>query len=240
MMTEQASQSPKRFYDQVSLKEDKGRWHILLDGRVAKTKLKTPLCTPHKKLALAIHSEWQAQNQVIDLPSMKLTQRLMAYIDHQPSDITRWHDTVLSYLATDLLCYRSEQPKQLAQRQKAIWHPFLIWAGQQLGIRLNVTTGITAIEQPEETIDQVRNILATLSGEEIFSIAGATELTGSAILAFALLHNFQTTEDIFTASRVDEDFQIEKWGRDEEAQLRAENLRQDFVAIADYLACIKS
>ena len=71
-------------------------------------------------------------------------------------------------------------------------------------------TALDAVRRPIEDID-------------IFRLAAAsavTTLTGSALLALALLGGRLKAEEAWTAAHVDEDWNIEQWGMDEEAAVR--------------------
>ncbi len=52
------------------------------------------------------------------------------------------------------------------------------------------------------------------------ALSAATTLTGSALLALAVARGFLTPAEAWAAAHVDEDFQSELWGADEEAAAR--------------------
>ena len=55
-----------------------------------------------------------------------------------------------------------------------------------------------------------------------------TTLTGSALLALALLHGVLDPDQVWAAAHVDEDWNIEKWGVDEEVAARRAARLVDF------------
>src|SRR6266478_870525 len=57
-----------------------------------------------------------------------------------------------------------------------------------------------------------------------------TTLTGSALLALALAHGVRDAEQVWAAAHVDEDWNIEKWGMDEEVAARRAARLVDFQA----------
>ncbi len=70
------------------------------------------------------------------------------------------------------------------------------------------------------------------------AVHNATTLSGSLILALALKERHRNPEDIWRAAHVDEDFQIEKWGFDDEARkLRAEK-KQIWQALDKFLKAL--
>ena len=62
-----------------------------------------------------------------------------------------------------------------------------------------------------------------------------TTLTGSALLALALLHGIRDPDQVWAAAHVDEDWNIEKWGVDEEVAARRAARLIDFRAAARIL-----
>ncbi|WP_370336516.1 ATP12 family chaperone protein [Parvularcula marina] len=225
---------PKRFYTDVTLSEGEGGYLIALDGRIAKTAGRAPLGAPQKPLADAIAAEWTAQDEVIDLATMPLTRLQGFALDGGEAGRTQWTDTVLSYLGSDLLCYRAPDT-ELAKRQADLWQPVLDRLGARWGERFTVTEGIMAVEQPDGLKDCAGERLSALAAGELYAVKLLTEITGSAALAFALEGGEADADEVFAAARLDETYQEEKWGVDEEAAARAANIRRDFDDVVRFL-----
>ena len=244
-MTEQAETPlPKRFYEEARAERasdaEAAGYHITLDGRAAKTPARHPLATPHAPLADAMAAEWNAQGEKIDPATMPLTQRRMVVIDRAGADRAAWENIPRQYLQSDLLCYRAEEPEELVQRQQSVWNPYLAWARDELSLSLAVTGGIIAVSQPAEALTRFDEMLGGLDDDTVSGLAAATEMTGSTVLALALLNGHTTPGDIFAASRLDETFQAEKWGTDEEAKAREDALRRNFLDVARYLQLVSA
>ncbi|WDI31017.1 hypothetical protein PUV54_13745 [Hyphococcus flavus] len=227
--------SPKRFYKDVATDQLDGRYRILLDSRPARTRGKNLLTAPTQALADAIAGEWDAQSETIDQISMPLTGVMAAAIDGGESAAQTWLDEILNYLGSDLVCYRADEPAELVERQAAVWDPYLDFARAEFGAPLMKTQGIIAVSQPQLSIDAVRSHLAEQPPETLFALRLATAITGSAVLALALWRNAYGPEEIFEASLVDERFQEQRWGVDEEAMARQSRLGAEFASIARFL-----
>jgi chaperone required for assembly of F1-ATPase len=65
-----------------------------------------------------------------------------------------------------------------------------------------------------------------------------TALTGSALLALALFHGVIDPDQAWTAAHVDEDWNAEKWGLDEEVAARKVAKLVDFKAAASILKAL--
>ena len=56
----------------------------------------------------------------------------------------------------------------------------------------------------------------------------------------ALLAERLSPEEAFAAAQLDESFQIERWGADQEAMLRREEIREEIVVTARFLALLQA
>lgn len=221
---------PKRFYKRASLADDGG---VLLDGKPARTRASKPLCAGARALGEAIVDEWNAQENTIDLSSMPMTRFQMTVIDRAGPDAEAWREAALAFLRSDLLCYRAASPAELAARQAAQWDPLLHWASSH-GIALKTGFGAGFIEQPAAALAAGAALTAAAPPAQRLAIKSAAEISGSAVIAFALWRQAFDAQSLFDASRVDETFQAEKWGRDAEAETRARRLKRDFLDVARY------
>ncbi|KIC24899.1 MULTISPECIES: ATP12 family chaperone protein [unclassified Leisingera] len=219
----------KRFWKAVTVAEAAEGFEVELDGRRVKTPAKAPLMVPTREMAEAIAAEWDAQTESVNPNSMPCTRSANAAIDK----VTHQHSEVAAMLAeygdSDLLCYRADSPVELAARQAAEWDPVLDWAEAELGVRLLPRTGV--LHQPQEPA-----VLAVLAEKTRamtpFQLAAFHDLvgiSGSLILGFAAASGWRSAEEIWLLSRLDERWQEEQWGEDEEAQAAAEVKRQEFL-----------
>ncbi|MBS0275447.1 MAG: ATPase [Proteobacteria bacterium] len=210
----------KRFYKDVAVVEEGGAFRVLLDGRTLKTQAKATLDLPTSALAEAVAQEWRDVGEDIDPTVMPLTRLSFAAIDGVKADRARVADLVLSFGGTDLLSYRADMPKELAERQAAAWDALLVWAAEQYGAKLRVTSGITHVDQPAAALAALRAAIDAQSDFALAALHTATTITGSLVLALALIDRRLTAEQAFAAATLDEAFQAEKWGMDHEAEQR--------------------
>lgn len=230
----------KRFYKEVSVAAADGGHAVLLDGRAVRTPARRPLAVPTRKLAELLAAEWDAQGEVINPPAMPLTRLVNTAIDGVALDQRAIFDDILRFAGSDLLCYRADSPEGLVQRQNDSWNPVLDWAAQSLGARFILAEGVIHQEQPPEAIsafsDGLRSFATPLGLTCLHTI---TALTGSALLALAVASGRLSAQDAWAAAHVDEDWQIEHWGTDEEAFQRRENRSREMQAAAAVLDALK-
>jgi chaperone required for assembly of F1-ATPase len=233
-----------RFYKEVSVVEADSHafeaglgYEIHLDGRPAKTPARSPLATNNHKLATAIAEEWRAQGEKIDTRSMPLTRLLTTAYDLGPAQREKWVDDIVSYLDNDLLAYRAISPEELIGRQQLAWDPLIeaLRGHPQCDIALAVGQGVGHIVQPSSNAANARARLDICGNQALISLKTITEITGSAVLALNCLLTPVDKAIVFAASRIDEDFQAERWGADAEAQARASSLKREFDAAFRFL-----
>lgn len=220
---------PKRFYKEVSLQPGEGGWSVLLDGRPVKTPAKRALQVPSETLAQALAAEWSAQETVIDPFTMPITRILHVALDRIEGVREGAAEEVAKFGRTDLLSHRADE-SGLAARQSELWDPYLEWARTALDAPLNAAATVLALEQPESSIEALKARALAQDDLRLTALVSATPILGSAILAFALLEGEADAEAVWTAARVDDDYQTERWGEDSEAALAAANHKRDLIA----------
>lgn len=211
---------PKRFYKDVTLREDAAGWSVLLDGRPIKTPGKRSLALPSETLAEAVAAEWRAQAKVVDPGTMPVTRIANTAIEAVGERMREVANDVVAFAGSDLLCYRAAGPEALVTRQSGAWDPIIQWAAAELGARFILAEGIMPIEQPAAALDQIAKVVEPLDAFQLSGLHVATTLTGSALLALGVLRGRLTPEDAWISAHIDEDYEIELWGPDEEAAAR--------------------
>lgn len=231
--------SPKRFYDDVSVHETDGGFQILLDTRAIKIPNGEPVAVSTAALAGVIAREWDEQTGSVDLQTMPVTRLAQRACSLDDAERVRLVDEVVKYSTSDLLCYRASEPDSLVLRQTQEWQPLLDWAERALGITLNVTTGLSVVAQPGASLSALRSTVSRLDDFELCGVSPAVALLGSAVLGLALHAEERTAQEVFAASQLDELWQVEQWGDDEEAAERRKGLERDISAIAVFLQSLK-
>jgi chaperone required for assembly of F1-ATPase len=113
----------------------------------------------------------------------------------------------------------------------------LAWAAETFGARFDLAAGVVHVAQPPEALAAVSAALdAVDDSAALAALSVITSLTGSALLALAVARGFLTPEAAWVAAHVDEDYQIEQWGVDEEAKARREARWREMEAAASVLA----
>lgn len=230
---------PKRFYKQASVAEAAVGFAVLLDGRPVKTPAKAPFLVPAQALAEAIAAEWAAQGERIDPAAMPLTRLANTTIDAVAGNMAAVAGDIVAYAGTDALCYRAAPSDAVADLQAAAWDPVLAWAADALGAQFVTQSGIVHVSQPDATLAAIAHAITGCNAWQLAPLHVITTLTGSAVLALAVARGAKTAADAWAAAHVDEDFQIARWGSDEEAELRRAGRWTEMEAAARFLEAVR-
>lgn len=225
----------KRFWKEARTEQVENGWLIRLDGRPVRTPARRLCIVPVAGMADGIAAEWNAQGPRVDPFSMPLTRAASTCLDRVMPEIETVRRNIAAYGGTDLLCYRAPGPAELIRRQEEGWDPLLAWTADRLGARLVVGEGVMHIAQPEDAIERLATHVRTFDAWELTGLSELTTLSGSLIIALAILHGHLLPEDGWALSRLDEQWNIDQWGEDAEASLQAARREADFLAAARQL-----
>lgn len=213
----------RRFWKTTDIRPIDGGWEILLDERVIRTPGKQPLIVPTEALARAIAQEWDAQVDVVDPNTMPMTRFANSALEKVTPQFAAVAAMLAEYGGTDLLCYRAEAPEDLSRRQAEGWDPMIDWAATELQAPLVITHGVLPVPQEQASLQRLR---AKLDALDFFGLTAAHDLItipGSLLLGLAVLEGRLTAKEVHDLSRIDEEFQADRWGRDDEADIAAAN-----------------
>ena len=224
----------RRFYAHAGVAEAPDGFAITLDDKPVRTPSGRPLVAPNREIADGIVAEWDAQQETIDPLTMPLTRFANSVTDAVVDRVEAVTDDVAKYFGSDLLFYRAGHPEALVAREAAHWDPIVFWAADALGAHFILAEGIVHVRQPDSAIAAARAALPT----DPWSIAAlhvVTTLSGSALLALALMRGVIDQDQAWAAAHVDEDWNVEQWGRDDEVAARRAARLVDFRAAATIL-----
>ena len=225
----------KRFYKEVSVADD---LRVLLDGKPIKTPGRATLTLPTRAMAEAVAEEWRGQGETIIPATMKLTKLANTAIDRVAAREAEIAGQILAY-ANDLLCYRAAAPDELAERQRKEWDPLLAWAAERHA-PLQTRAGIGYIAQNDESLAAYRRALEAYDAFSLTALHTAATICGSLVLALALAEARLDAAEAFALSQLDERYQAEKWGADDEAEKRARALAAELASAARFLALARA
>jgi chaperone required for assembly of F1-ATPase len=227
----------RRFYEKAAAVPVEGGYGVALDGKAIHTPARRPLVAPSLAIAEALAAEWEAQRETIDPATMPLTRLANSIIDGVADAPRPVAHEIAKYLASDLLFYRAGHPAALVERQTRHWDSILAWARDKFGARFLLAEGVIHVAQPAKVLAAMRAAIPD-DPWRLGAVNAVTTLTGSALIALALAHGRLSPEEAWQAANVDEDWNMEQWGRDELALERRAFRFAELQAAAAVLAAL--
>ncbi|MBL6428289.1 MAG: ATPase [Maritimibacter sp.] len=224
--------APKRFWKETRADACDGGYTVYLDTRTVRTPAKAAFVVPSRALAEAIALEWDAQADKIDPSTMPMTRTANSAIDKVRLQHAEVADLLAAYGDSDLTCYRADTPAELVARQAEAWDPLLDWADETFGARLEPRIGIMHAPQDSGALTRLGALVHDLDPFRLAAFHDLVSLSGSLIIALAVMHGRIDPETGWAISRIDENWQAELWGEDEEAAEHAALKRQAFLDAA--------
>ena len=228
----------KRFYENAAVISLAEGFSVELDGREVKTPEKRSNYSPTKAMADVICAEWNAQGDKVipdSMPIAKMQNTAIDRVDARRDDLIA---ELVKYAGTDLLCYHSEFPQDLAERQMKVWQPLLDWVAKNHDVTLKVTMGILHVEQEAVQLEKIGEILQSLDSFSLTAFYTITTLCRSVSIALNVFGGNITVDQAWAAAQLDDNYQIEQWGIDDEAKIRQDNMKAELDAAALFLDLI--
>ena len=230
----------KRFWSAVTVGQTEDGYAIQLDNRPLRTPAKTPCLLPTCALADAVAAEWAVVEGEVNPVAMPLTRAANSAIDRVIPECEAVAAMTAAYGETDLICYRAPHPAGLAQRQADSWNPLIAWAAQVLGASLVLAEGVMHVAQPPEGLARLAEAVQAHGPWELTALYDLVSISGSLVIGLAVSHGRLDAGTAWPLSRIDEDWQIEEWGADEEAAAVAERRKADFTNAAQLLELVRA
>lgn len=211
----------RRFWSEVEVHEVPGGYAVALDGKPIRTPARAPLTLPTRALAGMVAAEWAAQQGTVKPATMPATRAANAAIDKTRGQQAEVAALIAAYGGTDLVCYRADHPPGLVARQAAAWDPLLDWAQARYGVPLAVTQGVMPAPQPAATLARLAREVAALDPFRLTAFHDLVALPGSLVIGLAAAEGAFAPTALWQAARADEQWQIDHWGPDPEAEQAA-------------------
>nr|WP_133366684.1 ATP12 family protein [Qipengyuania sediminis] len=220
----------KRFYRKAMAALGEDGWHVALDGRRVKTQGGHVLVLPNRALAEMLAAEWADQGEEIDPSSLPMRDLADYALDVVAADKPATVAALMRYGETDTLCYRADPDEPLWKRQQAVWEPLLAAFEANYGVRMHRVSGVIHRPQDEAALDVLQARLESLDYLTLAALTTLASLAASLVIGLSALDPEADGEALWDAANLEEDWQAELWGRDEEATERRGRRAQHFLA----------
>ncbi len=141
---------------------------------------------------------------------------------------------LLQYAGTDLLLFWGTN-KDLVAKQEKLWQPLLEWAKEEFQTQFVKTQQLDVPIQDKQTGVRLKLFLESLSDKELAAYYLAALNMRSVLLAAALVKGRITAKQAFEAAYLEELYQAEVWGSDDEAEAKRQERLQELCDIEKFL-----
>lgn len=219
----------KRFYTLAEARPVQGGYQVQLDGRGVKTPLGAQQIVPTGPIAEALAAEWHAQPEKLD-PALFRFRDLADYaIDMVAPDTDGIIAKLLTFLDTDTLCYRADPDEPIFKRQISVWDPILAALEDRHSVKLERISGIMHRPQPAETVAAIRDYMGRYDAFTLSELITKTSLAASLTIGLGSIEPDADIEQLWSAANLEEDWQVEQWGSDAEAEAVRQRRQSDFM-----------
>jgi chaperone required for assembly of F1-ATPase len=138
------------------------------------------------------------------------------------------------------VCYRAGNAPALLQRQGEMLDPVLAWAKAHFGVELNVTDGVMPVSQPAANRARLKDKMNEYDHWKFAALTAGAKPLGSLILALALIEGRIDAATAFDLSHLEEAYETDKWGADEEKEKRLKRLKEEISCVEEFLMLLMS
>ena len=229
----------KKFWKKVEVKEIfRNTFQVLLDNKILKTPMKKDLRFLNYQIASETSKEWDIEGTIINIDGMIFYGLVSTAIDKISKNRNLFINQILSFIDTDLICYRTDAPNELVQLQNQKWDPIISMIEKYTGFSLETFTGIMPSKQEKGVHLKVKQLVNQFSDLEISALHRITNVTGSVFLSLCILKGDLHKNHAFELSFLDELWQAENWGNEEEASKKRDNISLELNRLIYFVDCL--
>ena len=228
----------RRFYKDVTVAQTELGWTVHLDGRPIKTQGGKPQVLPTETMAEMLAAEWRSQGEKIDPSSFRFRDMADYALDVVASDPEPVVEKLLGYAETDTFCYRAEPEEPLFRRQHEVWEPLLTAFEAREGVTLHRVSGVLHKPQPKPALARLRARLENSDPYRLAALEQLTSLAASLCIGLAALEPDADGDALWSAASLEEEWQADLWGREEEAEVRRARRKGDFLAAMEFAQAV--
>ena len=224
----------KKFWRKVSLNKEKNLGVILLDDQELKTPKNKKLNLPYY-LSQKVFDEWNEVQDEINPSLMPFYSYSVTAVDkimNQRFDVI---ETLKSILSMDTLLYRSGNDSELSKLQEKEWQPLVKWLDENFNCKLIINYELKPLNQKEAELLKCINLINQLDHFSLSSFSHLVSISGSFILSLSFYFKKINSQELYELALLEELFQSNKWGSDDFANERRENIKKEITEACEFL-----
>ena len=224
----------KKFWRKVFLKQEKNLGVIFLDDKELKSPKDKKLNLPYY-LSQKVFKEWNEVQEEINPSLMPFYSYSVTAVDRIMNHKNDVIETLRSILRMDTLLYRSGNDIDLSKLQEKEWQPLLKWLDVNYNCKLTINYELKPLNQKETELLKCINLVNQLDHFSLSGFSHLVSISGSFILGLSFYCKKINSHKVYELALLEELFQSNKWGSDDFANERRENIKKEISEACEFL-----
>ena len=224
----------KKFWRKVFLKQEKNLGVIFLDDKELKSPKDKKLNLPYY-LSQKVFKEWNEVQEEINPSLMPFYSYSVTAVDRIMNHKNDVIETLKSILRMDTLLYRSGNDIDLSKLQEKEWQPLLKWLDINYNCKLTINYELKPLNQKETELLKCINLVNKLDHFSLSGFSHLVSISGSFILGLSFYCKKINSHKVYELALLEELFQSNKWGSDDFANERRENIKKEITEACEFL-----
>ena len=224
----------KKFWRKVFLKQEKNLGVIFLDDKELKSPKDKKLNLPYY-LSQKVFKEWNEVQEEINPSLMPFYSYSVTAVDRIMNHKNDVIETLKSILRMDTLLYRSGNDIDLSKLQEKEWQPLLKWLDVNFNCKLTINYELKPLNQKESELLKCVNLINQLDHFSLSGFSHLVSISGSFILGLSFYCKKINSHKVYELALLEELFQSNKWGSDDFANERRENIKKEITEACEFL-----
>ena len=200
----------------ISVKKINKHFYFFLKGKILRSENGNRVKVINKKIAITLSTYLSRCYSGVNKEKKFFLQMLSFNYELNKKNKIIFIDKMISFLSTDLVCYRAEKGSEISKIQKKIWDPLLEFTRKKYNLILNTSYSVMPIEQNPKNNGQLIKFLKKLDNKNFTFYYYMTNFCNSNIIALNFLANNIKSKYVWESISVDEIYSLKKWGSDKE------------------------
>ena len=203
-------------------------YQILLDKKILKTPMQNDLIFTNYRISYETSLEWDINSDELDTDEMIFFGIFSTAIDRIVNDRVLYINEIMKFV----------DPGELVELQNKHWDPILLIIKKYIGEEIEVFTGIMPGKQNIQVHNKIKKLIHNFSNIELSILHRLTNIIGSIFISLCVIKGDILKKYICQLCFLDELWQAENWGVEEEAAKKRDKVSKELkkiITLVNYL-----
>ena len=224
----------RKSWKKVTLNKEKNLGIIFLDDKELKSPRGNKLNLPYS-LSKKVFNEWNEVQEEIKPSLMPFYSYSVTAVDRIMNQKNDVFETLRNILSMDMILYRSGNNSDLSKLQEKEWQPLVKWLDVKFNCKLTINYELKPLNQKESELLKCTNLIKELDHFSLSGFSHLVSISGSFILGLSFYFKKINSHKLYELALLEELFQSNKWGSDDFANERRENIKKEITEACEFL-----